>query len=450
MNYTRTIFSFLFAFCLCATSITSAQAQSSDATKPTALSSNEVRGNLEPKGQSHFYSFKAGPGDLTVKVDGETDFYSTIMRVVVRDTNSRELANISLPAISDNSSKSANIHFTAKQNVTMQLMFAVNVGVHVKYRVMLNGPVSLQDDSMLASKPETSAMKKTETKERTLENNVQLNTKLATATIDQKGIPEENVNKPVDDKWALIIGISKFQKPEVNLKYSSKDAQDLCDFLVKEANFAPDHVKLLVDEMATKSNVLAEIGDKWLPHVARPNDLVLIFVSSHGSPSNVDLEGLNYLVMHDTDPNSLYATGLPLQDLASAIKQRVHANRVVLFVDACHSGAANPAKGLIRLGNFDSDSLLLGTGQLVICSSEPNQVSWESKRYENGVFTHQLIQALRAKDGKITLGDAFQQMKESVLSEVLKDRGELQTPVMKSHWSGKDLILSTPPAHPHQ
>jgi hypothetical protein len=449
MIHTRIIFSVLMALCLCTTSSTGAFAQSDDAAKPTVLSGREVKGHEEPKGQSHYYSFTAGPGDITVKIDGATDFYSTTMRVVLRDTKSRELANISFSAISDDSAKSATVHLPVKQDLIMQVMFAVNVGVHVKYRVSLDGPVSQPDNSMLASRPEKSAVSKSEPTEKKLESNSELNVKLATATTDQKGVGEEKVNKPVDDKWALIIGISKFQKPEVNLKYSAKDAQDLRDFLVKEANFAPDHVKLLVDEQATKSNVLAEIGDKWLPHVARPNDLVLIFVSSHGSPSKVDLEGLNYLVMHDTDPNSLYATGLPLQDLAAAIKQRVHANRVVLIVDACHSGAANPAKGLVRLGNFDSESLLTGTGQLVICSSEPSQVSWESKRYTNGVFTHQLIEALRAKGGKITLGEAFQQMQESVQSEVLKDRGELQTPVLKSHWNGKDLILSTPPARPH-
>ncbi|HNB25053.1 MAG TPA: caspase family protein, partial [Candidatus Melainabacteria bacterium] len=271
-------------------------------------------------------------------------------------------------------------------------------------------------------------------------------------TVQIKDFPDkidEGVNKPIDDKWALIIGISKFQKPEVNLKYPAKDAADLREFLIKEANFSSDHVKLLTDEKATKANVLAEIGDKWLPRVAHPNDLVLIFISTHGSPSSVDLEGLNYLVMHDTDPASLYATGLPLQDLAAAVKQRVHANRVILIVDACHSGAANPAKGLTRIGNFDSNSLLLGTGQLIICSSEPNQVSWESKRYENGVFTRQLIQALRAKGGKVALGEAFEKLKDSVVSEVLKDRGELQSPVMKMHWSGKDLILSAPPSKPH-
>ncbi len=242
--------------------------------------------------------------------------------------------------------------------------------------------------------------------------------------------------------------MSKFAKPSINLKYPAKDAKDLSNYLINEANFAPDHVKLLVDEQATKERVLAELGDKWLPRLAHPNDLVLIFISTHGSPSQADLEGLNYLVMHNTDPDSLYATGLPLSDLAAAIKQRVHSNRVVLIIDACHSGAADTAKGLTRVGNIDSAALSQGTGQLIICSSMPNQVSWESKRYQNGVFTHQLIEALRA--GKPTLSQAFERLKESVQTEVLQDRAELQTAVLKSKWKGNDLIISAPPTKPRQ
>jgi uncharacterized caspase-like protein len=155
-------------------------------------------------------------------------------------------------------------------------------------------------------------------------------------------------------------------------------------------------------------------------------------------------------VMHNTDPDSLYATGLPLQELASAIRQRVHAERVVLIVDACHSGAANPAKGISRTaGNVDSDTLVQGTGQLVICSSEPQQVSWESVRYPNSVFTHQLIEALRPAKGKnLTLKDAFGKLKESVQAEVLNDRKELQSPVLKTKWQGENLILTAPPSTP--
>ncbi len=435
----KTLSSVFFSLALCFFTGSSALAAEGDASEPIALCDKQISGKEEPKGQSRFYSFTAGPGDVNIKIEGSTDFYSTVMRVVLRDTKSRELADISFPAISDDSAKTATVHLSAKQNLVMQVMFAVDVGVHINYKLTLNGS-AFSDNSMLAAAPSASRSAFSTTSDS------------KTTTVQIKDFPDkidEGVNKPIDDKWALIIGISKFQKPEVNLKYPAKDAADLREFLIKEANFSSDHVKLLTDEKATKANVLAEIGDKWLPRVAHPNDLVLIFISTHGSPSSVDLEGLNYLVMHDTDPASLYATGLPLQDLAAAVKQRVHANRVILIVDACHSGAANPAKGLTRIGNFDSNSLLLGTGQLIICSSEPNQVSWESKRYENGVFTRQLIQALRAKGGKVALGEAFEKLKDSVVSEVLKDRGELQSPVMKMHWSGKDLILSAPPSKPH-
>ncbi|MBI4534349.1 MAG: caspase family protein, partial [Candidatus Melainabacteria bacterium] len=49
----------------------------------------------------------------------------------------------------------------------------------------------------------------------------------------------------VADKWALVIGISRFKDPSVKLKYASKDAKDFYDYLVSQAHFAPDHVKLL-------------------------------------------------------------------------------------------------------------------------------------------------------------------------------------------------------------
>jgi tetratricopeptide (TPR) repeat protein len=258
-----------------------------------------------------------------------------------------------------------------------------------------------------------------------------------------------DVNKPVKDKWALIIGVSKFKDPAITLKFAAKDASDFHDYLVKEANFNPDHVHLLLNEQATRENILAEVGDRWLPRVAGPDDLVIVYISSHGSPSKVDIRGTNYLVAYDTDKNSLYATGVPMQDLSKIVKERVHADRVVLVLDACHSGAATPAaKGLYRQANFDVDQIVQGSGQLVICSSEPSQTSWESAKYDNGVFTHYLIEGLRKQGSKTPLGQAFNFMKDEVQKEVLRDRGELQTPVLKSRWEGSELLLAAPPAEP--
>ncbi|MBK8223581.1 MAG: caspase family protein [Candidatus Obscuribacter sp.] len=157
--------------------------------------------------------------------------------------------------------------------------------------------------------------------------------KAGASTIAGASTDKAKINRPIKDKWALVIGISEFQDTSINLKYAAKDARDFAQFLVKECKFAPDHVRLLINKNATRENILAEIGDKWLPRVANPDDLVLIFVSSHGSPSKVDLNGVNYLVAHNTDKNSLYATGVPMQDLMRMIKDRVHSDRVVLMID---------------------------------------------------------------------------------------------------------------------
>ncbi|HNA73672.1 MAG TPA: caspase family protein [Candidatus Obscuribacter sp.] len=271
-----------------------------------------------------------------------------------------------------------------------------------------------------------------------------------TAGEETAGAALDITNRPVRDKWALIIGISNFQDKNLNLKYPAKDARDFHDFLIKEANFAPDHVKLLVDEKATRANILSELGDKWLPRVANPDDLVLIYISSHGSASDMDIGGVNYLLAHDSQVDSLYASGLPMQDLTRIIKGRVHSDRVVLVLDACHSGAAEAAgsKGLYRKGNLDAEAVAQGTGQLVISSSQPSQVSWESKNYQNSVFTRCLIESLRKNGSATTLGDAFQNLKDRVQEEVLRERGVMQTPVLKTRWKGNDLRLSTPAVSP--
>ncbi|HND08207.1 MAG TPA: caspase family protein, partial [Candidatus Obscuribacter sp.] len=149
------------------------------------------------------------------------------------------------------------------------------------------------------------------------------------------------VDRPIKDKWAVVVGISEFADKKINLRYPAKDATDFYNFLVSDGGFKKDHVRLLVNEKATRSNILSTIGDRWLPRLAHPDDLVVVYISSHGSPADLDVGGVNYVVAHDTDTESLYATGLPLQDLMRIIKARVHCDRVVMILDACHSGAAS-------------------------------------------------------------------------------------------------------------
>lgn len=261
------------------------------------------------------------------------------------------------------------------------------------------------------------------------------------------------VNRPIRDKWAMVVGITDFDDPDIpDLQFSSKDATDFYNYLVKDANFQPDHVRLILNEQATQRRVLSELGSKFLARVVKPDDLVVLFFSTHGSPSQLDPRGKNYLVARDSDSEDLFATGIEMQKLLDSIQGRVLTDRVLLVMDACHSGFAGPdagSKGIARLGNFKADELAQGSGQLVICSSMPEERAWESTRYQNGVFTHRLLQGLRASGSSTTLIEAFRKTQTEVGIEVREDRpGAKQTPVLKGKWNGNDLILASVPYAP--
>lgn len=251
-------------------------------------------------------------------------------------------------------------------------------------------------------------------------------------------------NRPFRDKWALIVGVSEFQSKQVpGLKYSVKDAKDFREYLIKEANFAPDHVRILLDEDASRRRVLSELGNKFLARVAKPDDLVVLYFSTHGSAKQADIRGKNFVVAYDSDPEDLFTTGIEMDSILDSVNSRILSERILLVLDACHSGSvlAN-SKGLGRVGNFDPEELSQGSGQLVISSSAPDQQSFESKRYENGVFTRKLLEGLRMNGRKTTLSDAFPFVEKSVSAEVQEDYAVRQTPVLKSKWNGNDLMLA--------
>lgn len=263
-------------------------------------------------------------------------------------------------------------------------------------------------------------------------------------------INDEKYNRPVTDKWALIIGISKFQDQALNLNYAAKDAIDFGNFLTSRMHFAPDHIKILTDEDATRENILDALGDKFLPRVAGKDDMVVIYLSTHGSPSALDIGKVNYIVAHDTDKDRLYSTGVAMQDLCRIIKDRIQSNRALLILDACHSGAAVPkeAKGMARSGNIDVDEIVQGTGHMVLSSSAPSQVAWESLTKPNSVFTRRLMEGFQSNGPDTTLDQAYSYLQKSVEQEVQRDRGYIQTPQLKGKWSGDKLVLGARPTEP--
>ncbi|MBP7863955.1 caspase family protein [bacterium] len=254
---------------------------------------------------------------------------------------------------------------------------------------------------------------------------------------------------PVKDKWALVIGISKFANPQYNLKYAAKDAQDFYNYLITEGNFKKDHVLLLLNENATRRNIMAAFGDKFLPAVCVDGDLVTIYISTHGTPASKDRGKRNYIIAYDTEAESLYETGVDMDELYKRVKEGVLTNRALIVMDTCYSGAGVPgARGFDEVGNFDAKALAQGSGHLVMTSSSPSQRSWESKVTPNGVFTKYLIQNLKLTKGHVQ--NSFEKLKSDVGWEVQNAFNQKQNPQIGGEWEGKDLILNAIPTEPRE
>ncbi len=259
------------------------------------------------------------------------------------------------------------------------------------------------------------------------------------------------VNRPVKDKWALVVGISKFKNPRYDLQFASKDATDFAEFLVKEAGFRKDHVRILLDQNATRRNIMSSFGSKWLPNLTEPDDLCVVYISTHGTPAHKDRGAKNYIVAYDTEADDPYATGVDMEEVYRRLTSDVKSDRVLIVMDTCYSGGSIPgSRSLEDSDNFDISKISLGAGQIVISSSGVGERSWESKNYSNGVFTKNLIDVLRENGTKLDSTKTFEELRKRVQWEVKRDFSKEQTPQLGGSWEGRDLVLSIPPSAPRE
>lgn len=258
---------------------------------------------------------------------------------------------------------------------------------------------------------------------------------------------------PIADKWALVVGIAQFADPEIpDLQFTAKDAQDFYDFLIdpQGGRFHPDRVTLLRDEKATREAILVALNDIVVG--AGERDLVVIYVSSHGSPA-VDaagLEGVGYIVTHDTVWTNVYVDSLGFQDFSEQIA-RIRARRKVTFLDTCFSGQAmaEGAKNLQigALGVAESTARLFTSaeGSYLITSSGPEEKSWESARLQNSYFTYYLLAALRRGDEPPPLDEVFEELTRHVAATVLDEKRARQNPQLHPRNLPADLRIGAPP-----
>ena len=255
----------------------------------------------------------------------------------------------------------------------------------------------------------------------------------ATAIPAAEGTLAKSSNPAVEGlHWAVVIGVSKYADTSVPaLRYAAADAQAFHDWAVSPSGgkYAPSRVKLLVEEQATSENMKDALF-VWLKE-ALAEDMVVIYFAGHGSPESPDSPNNLFLLPYDARYDSISITGFPMWDIQTALKRYIKAKKVVVIVDACHSGGvgqsfdvarrANRGLKINRISTGIHGLTKVGDGICVISASDDGQFSQESKDWGggHGVFTHFLLQGLEGqadynKDTRVTLGELIPYLSEQV------------------------------------
>ncbi len=222
----------------------------------------------------------------------------------------------------------------------------------------------------------------------------------------------------------LIIGISNYPHPEVNLLPETvlNDANNLNDILInKESCGYPDcQVDTLIDSEATGEAIRTKLNE--LIKRTSVDDTVIIFFSGHGFCSNGN-EIQHYLAPYDINPADLLRTAISGDEMTLFFK-RIKAGRILVILDCCHSAGIGDPKRLSSQTNYGLSEdyyqlLAQGKGRVVIASSRSDEVSWILPGMNNSLFTHYLIEALSGKaktlgDGYIRVFDIFRHIAEFV------------------------------------
>jgi formylglycine-generating enzyme required for sulfatase activity len=278
---------------------------------------------------------------------------------------------------------------------------------------------------------------------------------------DGKGADIRIVSKlPNEDKrWALIIGIDRYEKDASSLKGAVNDAKALKDALVKYAGFFDDHVILLTsdavdpDNLPRRENILDALN-RLISNI--PEDGLFLFsFSGHG----VSVNDRAYLIPSNgrfTKSLSLLRDySIDVERIRETVKE-IKIKQVLIILDACRNEpgkgeTANPLTEVYKRGfSFDvANGEVKAFATLYATSVGERAFEFYDKemRQYRGYFSYAVEEAIKGKvankNGEVTLGSLISYVENTVPARVHSEQGEKQEPSKEiAGYKESELVLS--------
>lgn len=232
--------------------------------------------------------------------------------------------------------------------------------------------------------------------------------------------------------YILTVGVNRFDNRAWDLRYAANDAREVQRLLVEKVrqtaeyqgvigmSLVSDGEKQKEEEQATKANIKAAVED--ISKQARPEDLVIIYYSSHGY---ADRRGQFYLFPTDIGEGSEKEISAAVLDLCISSEELtdwmtgMDAGEMVMVIDACQSAGTVKGEegGEFKPGPMGSrglGQLAYDKGMKILAASQADDFAFELDELQDGLLTYALIRdgiegrkADKNKDGQITLSESL-------------------------------------------
>lgn len=239
--------------------------------------------------------------------------------------------------------------------------------------------------------------------------------------------------------FVVIVANEKYMENNISaVNYAENDGRIFRQYCIRTLGIPEENIHMKLN--ATRNQMRAEM--KWAQNVSKAfgqKANIIFYYSGHGMPDEVSRKA--YLLPADgmaNDPESAYPLSTFYEQLAG-----LQANAVMVFLDACFSGAQRNGG---MLTSTKGVSIKPKTEQVsgnvaVLSATKEDQTAYPYNEKRHGLFTYFLLKKLHDTKGNVTLGE----LKDYVESNVYQTstvKYKTQTPTLTISAANEQSLLN--------
>jgi uncharacterized caspase-like protein len=263
----------------------------------------------------------------------------------------------------------------------------------------------------------------------------------------------------------IAVGADAYRTPSANLEYAANDADlvvaDLPQRLATHYSAVvpialtsrtdgrspllatKTHLEMVLKRLAglaVDDTILREIPGASHLQAVTPQDLVILYVASHGL---ADSTGEFFLFLSDSDPRDPHPasrrSAISSTELSDWLGP-VDAGDLILIVDACHGAAVVDTDGFKPgpMGSAGLGQLAYNKGMRVLAATQASNTALESHALRHGLLTFALVEeGLRLRQSDRAPRDG-----RATMAEWLR-YGEMRVPELHESLAGRPVLRAS-------